>query len=139
LDKGLIHSLVWWCRSIERTFLPAADLGIHWLTERILPTFDDLQNDADEYANRRTEESAPYADPESYDPADAAATWWDFGVEFYSMASDLRQALLNMFAATLFHQFEQALLELYRKECLRFRQQKGNGLPPQRRCEVVSR
>lgn len=109
---------------MERTFLPAVDLGIQWLADRLLPTFDNLESDADQYADKRMEESAGYADPESCDPAVEAERWMDFGIEFYSMAADFRQTLLNMFAATLFHQFEQALLEMHRKECLRFKPQK---------------
>jgi hypothetical protein len=52
--------------------------------------------------------------PEDYDPGDFVDSARDEAVEFWQFMRDTRQGLINGFAATLYHLFEQQLCEFYR-------------------------
>ncbi len=59
----------------------------------------------------------PHVSPDT-DPAYLAEKAHDTGVDYYMMVSGVRQALLNVSEATLYHLFEQQLLFFLRHEIL---------------------
>lgn len=88
------------------------------LSEKILPAFNDIEEEA-----RNTQQEA-YArlsklyDPESIDPEKIADTAYHAGVNFYIMAQGIVQGITNMFCVGLRHLFEQQLLKFHRRDLL---------------------
>jgi hypothetical protein len=103
-------------------FLPDIDAFARCLTKRLLPTFESVGEEAD-----RVEQEA--WDRPSYsedtDPADLAEQARNEAITFVQMMESIRQGLINMFAASLWHALEQKLLLLHRRELLD-REERGN-------------
>ena len=92
--------------------------------EHILKTFDDLDDRAhliadDEFARYGSE---PADEDWAGDMSDVAEAATEVGLEFYEMMTSLRQSLLNLMAAGLFHFTEQQLAALCHEP--------GLGVPP---------
>jgi len=78
-----------------------------------LPGFENLNEKAEEVANRAYSELvAQPATSDNDDGAEAAEWASDRGQDFYDMMFAMRQSSLNMFAAGLYHLLEQQLADL---------------------------
>ncbi len=60
--------------------------------------------------------SAPATGDE--DPADFAEAAEQAGVSHYLLLDGIRQGMLNLFAAALYHSFEQQVMRFHRKQVL---------------------
>lgn len=82
------------------------------LERRLLPTFESISEEASEI---QKEAHSLYqhasASNEWLDPALASEVAFEAGMEHFDMVLDIRQGLLNLFAANLFHLFEQQIRE----------------------------
>jgi len=85
---------------------------------KILPVFANLSNEADEMADKTYQRLGEQFDPDQDDPASNAEKAYEAGVEYYFEMKGIEQAVLNMFAAALYHLLEQQLLMFYRLEFL---------------------
>jgi hypothetical protein len=54
-----------------------------------------------------------------HDMADAAESAQEVGLELYLQLTGVRQGVLNLFTASLYHLFEQQLMVFYRRQVLR--------------------
>jgi hypothetical protein len=95
------------------------------LKKKVLPAFEDISAEADEVEEEAFERLGRSVDPEWYDPADCADAAHDAGISFYIMADGMRQGITNLFAAGLYHLFEQWFLKFHRRELLSYREE-GN-------------
>lgn len=75
----------------------------------VLPGFERIEYDAEELANALYN-NAPYNENE--DPADTAERAHQEGVEFFQMMTPVRQTMVNLVAAGLFHHVEQQLAHI---------------------------
>lgn len=82
------------------------------LEKRLLPTFDSVGEEASEI-QKEAQSLYQYASAsnEWLDPARASEVAFEAGMEHFDMVLDIRQGLLNLFAANLFHLFEQQIRE----------------------------
>src|SRR6266545_6305057 len=88
------------------------------LSGKVLPSFEDISEEADKAEQGCYNRLASLSDPESFDPGDIVDDARDAGVAFYIMAKGVRQGIINLFTAGLYHLFEQQALRLYRTELL---------------------
>lgn len=93
------------------------------LKVRLLPSFRDIEDEANAKVDEAWEalSSMPmgeYGPP--IDESEAAEMAQDAGREHYLAMSDARQTLINSFAITLYHLWEQQVLSFHRRQVLGF-------------------
>lgn len=93
------------------------------LKVRLLPSFDDISDEADTKAQEAWDamSSMPVGEDGSLiDESEAAELAQDAGIEHYTAMSDARQTLINCFAIALYHLWEQQVLSFHRRQVLGF-------------------
>ncbi len=113
---GLENNGPFWADHIRRAFFPFIRLTREVYFNRLAPTFDSANADAD----RVTEEvwqSLGQSAGEA-DPGDLAEIAHEAGIERYLMLNDAKQTLANLYAVALHHLVEQQQLFLLRRELL---------------------
>ena len=88
------------------------------LSEKVLPAFKDIEEEAKKVQEETYERLSNIGNPEWFDPADIADDVYHAGVDFYILADGIVQGIINMFTAGLYHLFEQQFLKLHRQELL---------------------
>lgn len=109
---------LWWTRYFRETYIPQAQSLVQTLETRLLPTFDDINSEATKVADETWGNLQTLPGGENVDMGDLAEIAHEAGLEHYMMMSGLRQGLTNMFAAALYHLYEQQVLEFHRRELL---------------------
>jgi len=104
---------------------------------RLLPAFDDLEGEADQAANAEWDRLSREADPEWVDQAEVAERATEVGVAYYLSMQSVRQALINLSIAALYHLFEQQMLFFHRQQLLHPREENDASLINMR--ELMSR
>jgi hypothetical protein len=87
------------------------------LRERLLAAFDNIEEAAERETEATWDRLGEVWDPDD-DPSCAAEMAWDAGLNHYQLLSDMRQTILNLSAAALFHLFEQQMIVLLRLQIL---------------------
>jgi hypothetical protein len=107
-----------WKRAFQRDFVPQLRGIVDAVERRLLPAFETIGDEADAVADEAWEAfmSSPGTGDEY--PGDYAEEAQDAGLSHYTLLSGIRQGMLNMFAATLFHAFEQQMMFFLRREVL---------------------
>lgn len=110
----------YWSRHFREAFIPQLQLLEHTLLTRVLPAFEGLEAEAELIKEREYERlgALPASDDSSYDMADAAEDAFETSLAHYLDATSARQVVLNLWAASLHHLFEQQLLLFHRREVL---------------------
>src|SRR5437667_100798 len=90
------------------------------LEKKVIPAFGDISEEANEIEQQAFEQMGQSVDPEWYDPGDFAETAQDAGISFYITAGGMKQGVINLFAAGLYHLFEQWFLKFHRRELLSY-------------------
>jgi hypothetical protein len=105
-----------WADYVRRVFVPSLEFYRRVAMERFLPSLSDeaITEEANTVEKKAFERMGRSVSPEDYDPGDFVESAFDEGLEFYELMHDTRQGLLNGFAATLYHLFEQQLCQFYR-------------------------
>jgi hypothetical protein len=117
-----------WGRRFQTTFVPHLLRLVEVLQERLLPTFDAIDNEADARADAEWERAMHMPSDLNQDPSVFADRAFDVGLEHYNAMSDIRQSLLNIYAPALYHAWEQQLLEFFRREVLHPAEEHNNNL-----------
>ena len=113
-----------WAAYIERSFLGELALLRTTVNERLLPTFDDLDKEADEVADAwRDQPAGPDPDPEAAMEAAHQA-----GLEHYLAMRDVKQSFLNLFAVAIHHLLEQQQFFMMRKDLVPLRDENKTSL-----------
>lgn len=113
-----------WARHIRDAFVPQIRALRHTYEERIVPAFEDIDEEADEVAEQEWRRLGRGAGPNA-DPADLAETAREKGVDYYLTAQDTLQGITNLMTVGLRHLVEQQMLLFLRKALLR-RAEAGN-------------
>jgi hypothetical protein len=112
-----MHNCYYWISWSQSVFRKQVAVLREVITERVLPTFTSIENEADAISDktweRLGEEGGPYSDP-----ARDAELAENAGLTHYLYMVDARQGLLNLFAVALHHLFEQQQLTVLRQELI---------------------
>lgn len=106
-----------WARFLRDSSIPSMLLLRPLLRERILPTFNNVQAEADKIREKERERLNRSFGPDS-DPADFFEQIEMAGVEHYQRLMGIKQGVINLFIVAIYHALEQQLLFVYRKELL---------------------
>lgn len=107
-----------WSRHFECIFVPHLNRLLGVLEQRLLPTFDSVDKDAKSVEDAEYERLMSMPGDPDQDPSLVAEQAFEAGVEHYVAMSAIRQSLINSYAATLYHAWEQQLLSFHRREVL---------------------
>ena len=114
----MIRNNFFWANYIKTVFLPGIEFFSRCMLEKVIPSFDNVEDEADEIEREAFENPGGLADPEFYDPADHAEGAFEKGLEYYEWMIGTLQGIINLFTAGLYHLFEQQFLFIYRRELL---------------------
>ncbi len=109
-----MHRLVWW---IDGSFIPAVTLLRDFVSTKLLPAFDGLDEETERVLSDTLNRMSANAGPDT-DFADLAEAADDARITYYQRMSDAHQGILNLIAVAIYHQFEQQQITLVRRELL---------------------
>jgi hypothetical protein len=107
-----------WRRRFRSNFHRQLELVVHALEARLLPAYENLDDEAERATDEAWEQHMARSGREDCDPSEFAESARDAGVDYYLVHNGLRQGLVNFFAAALYHAFEQQLMSFLRRELL---------------------
>lgn len=107
-----------WSSTSRHEFSTQLAAIVDALETRILPAFDGVDKEGEAVAKDAWERfmSAPGTGDE--EPGDFVEAAEQAGVSHYVLLHGIRQGMLNLFAAALYHAFEQQVMLLFRREIL---------------------
>ena len=107
-------SLDWYHLSLLHRYKSELNVIVGALEDRLLPSFDDISEEADKAAEHAWNEyiSRP-ATTEYDDPADSAEQAEDVGINLCMLLSGVRRGAINLFAVALYHAFEQQIIHFH--------------------------
>lgn len=116
--KMEILNIDFWKPYIRNQFIRQIELLNESIQNRLIPTFNTIEKEADEISEKEWDRlrSSPYSG--DVDPADLAEKAEMAGVDHYAALSAIKQTLLNIAAAALYHLFEQQIIFFLRRELL---------------------
>lgn len=114
----MVFNVGFWERFIRNQFIHQVTIFVENIENRLLPTFDDIENEAEKVTEQEWDKLCSSCFSPDIDPSDLAEKARDAGVDHYMMLSGVKQALLNVSVTTLYHLFEQQLLFFLRREVL---------------------
>lgn len=104
-----------WPGHIRALFIPQIDRYAAVLTERVLPTFHNIDAEAGKLENETYERLLSRSSSEDPDIASLAETATGEAADFLLMMWRMKQAQINLHTVGLYHLFEQQILELHRR------------------------
>jgi hypothetical protein len=107
-----------WAHHIRSVFVREIRAFERAVVERMLPAFNGLEQEADALADSEYERLGSLPARDDIDMADLAEMAQDAGLSHYEELTGVRQAILNLCAAALFHIVEQQLLLFHRRQVL---------------------
>lgn len=112
-----------WTPLLRDDFPRQAATLAHTLKARLLPTFQNIGQEATELQERTYHDLCrrPYDD--RFDSSDLHEMAHGVAREHYQLMAGIQQGLINSFAATLYHLYEQQVLFFLRREVLHPREQ----------------
>jgi len=114
----MVFNVTFWEQFIRNQFIHQATMFVENLETRILPTFNNIENEAKKVEEQEWDRLCSSCASPDIDPADLAEKAHDAGLNYYTMVSGVKQTLLNVSATSLYHLFEQQLLFFLRREIL---------------------
>ena len=120
-----VHDPRYWQRHFQSQFVPALNLLVEVLERRLLPTFreSDINHEAEAVADEAWESFMSMPGTGEEDLSNFAELAQEAALEHYLLVTGIRQGVVNMFAAGLYHAFEQQLLYFHREELLPYSHQ----------------
>ncbi len=117
-----------WAGYFRREFTPQLRAILEVLERRLLPGFSDIEQEAEKVSEEvwKAFMSAPATGDE--DPSEFAEAAEQAGVSHYLLLDGIRQGMMNLFAAAIYHAFEQQVVLFLRKEVLDPREENAPGL-----------
>ncbi|MDH6297459.1 hypothetical protein [Agrobacterium fabrum] len=104
-----------WSRWRER-LIHELDFYMEQAEKRILSQFNNIDDEAEAYANDKYTQLAETSRPEMYDMGDLAEAAWEEGIEYYEMLDDLRNRTFLSVAAGMYHEWDKQLREWLHRE-----------------------
>ncbi len=106
--------LAWW---IDGQFVREVSTFRSVVTRRILPAFENIEDEAKEAGAEALKRLSSGAGPDD-DYASIGERAFDSEISKYELLSAARQAVLNLIAVAIYHQFEQHQITLLRRELI---------------------
>lgn len=113
----LHFNINWWEEWIRRDFIAQIEIQRDGFLKRILPTFDNLEDEADQIGEEAYTNIGTDWPPDS-DPADAAELAYDEATRYFQSMVAFRQTMLNLSIVSLYQLFEQQCIYMVRKDYL---------------------
>ena len=109
-----------WIRIVQTEFVPQLNAIVQVLEKRLLPNFEKekIGEESDRIADEDWERFMSMPATGNEDPADFADRAENAGISHYALMYGIRQGMLNLFAAALYHTFEQQVMLFHRKNVL---------------------
>ena len=108
----------YWRGIFERDFLPQLRSIVDALDSRMLPGFEGIEQEAEQHSDEMYRQLGEMPGTGDEDLSVLAEAAMDAGVNHYMLLRGIRQGIVNLFAASLFHAFEQQIMLFHRKEIL---------------------
>ncbi len=109
---------LFWATHFRRVAVAQVRILEEVLTERILPAFAAIDDDAERRSHEVYEALGQLPADDSFDMADAAETAQEAGLARYEALEGARQAVVNALTVALAHLVEQQLLFFHRRQVL---------------------
>jgi len=133
-----MHNALFWAWYVQEVLIPHYEHLEKAIFQRILPTFEAVENEAEQISNEKWECLIRQpGNPDDDDLSDLAEEAIKEGVSYYIIMMDIRQGLLNNFAVGTWHLFEQDLLFIHRRELLKPHEENDEKLL--KLCEITKR
>jgi hypothetical protein len=107
-------SELFWAHSVKELYVPAVQFFCKALSDRLLPPFSNLAEEADKFADEEFKRLGALPAFCESDGGDLAERAQDNAVVWYSSMAAVRQSVINLYAVGLRHLFEQQLFDLIR-------------------------
>ena len=117
-----------WGPALRSSFIPEIEWFVRMFLERVLTAFDNIEAEADAAADEAWEGYMQQPSDGSEDPGDYAEIAIEAGIERYTRLSNVRQALLNMSAVSLWHLVEQQILFFHKRQVLSIHEENESTL-----------
>jgi hypothetical protein len=113
-----MHNGEFWKPIFINEYIPQYELLMDTLENRLIPTFSSVNDEAKDKTDKEWKRlNQECCDPDA-DGADMAEWAEAVGINHYLNMINIQQSLNNMFAMTLYHIFEQHMMEFHRREVL---------------------
>jgi len=119
----MVLSHLFWGRVFKREFIPQLTGIFEALERRILPAFQGIEKEAEGVADDTWEKFMSTVGSGEEDPSDLAEAAQEAGVSHYMLLNGIRQGIINLFAAALYHAFEQQVILFLRRQVLHPREE----------------
>jgi len=125
----------YWRGVFLRTFCKEIHTLVEVLEQRVLPGFNSIEQESEKITSDAWDSfmSAPATGEE--DPAEFAEAAQEIGIEHYFLMTGMRQGVTNLFAAALYHLFEQQLMLFHRRQLLHPGEENDSSLFNQKEIE----
>lgn len=117
-----------WSGHFQRVFVPQIKSLHDALKDRLLPTFEKLQEEADSVEAAEWDRLMGLPSDGDFDPGDYAERAKEESSEYYELMIGVRQSIINMFAVASYHLWEQQLLTFHRRQILDPREENDQSL-----------
>lgn len=109
-----------WIKTIQSEFIPQINAIVDVLKERLLPNISDeiIDGESENISEEKWEQYMSKPSTGDEDPADFADMATSAGVSHLILLTGIRHGMLNLFAAALYHCFEQQVMWFHRKNVL---------------------
>jgi len=110
-----LHNVEYWINSV---FCKQITIFCDSFISRIWPIFDQIDSEAEEIAAKEWKRLGIFPLDEYSDMGDLAERAIDVGLEYFKAWDSVRQTMINLIVAALYHLFEQQRLLFHRKQIL---------------------
>lgn len=107
----------YWSNYFKQVFCKQITTFTDSIASRVLPTFDQIESEAEAAAEKEWERLGSLYSEDS-DMGDDAERAQEAGIDYYQSLEAVRQSLVNISATALYHMFEQQILLFHRKQVL---------------------
>jgi hypothetical protein len=114
----MIRNNRYWMHYIREGFIPEINAFADCLMSKILPAFENLNDEAEKIEQEELTRLGAIANPDSFDMGDIAEMARDRAVSHYLLMTGMFQGIINLFTTGLYHMFEQQFFMLHRRELL---------------------
>lgn len=113
-----MQNALFWARYVRENIIPYFELLEKAFSQRILPTFETVESEAEQISNKKWEQLIHQPGDPDEDLSDLEEEALEEGISYYITMMGIRQGLLNIFTVGLWHLFEQNLFFIHRRELL---------------------
>jgi len=107
-----------WASYFHSEFEPQLRATVEVLEKRLLPAFAGIEQEAEKASEEAWDAFMSMPGTGDEDPGDFAEAAEQAGVSRYMLLDSIRQGMVNLFAAALYHAFEQQVMLFLRREVL---------------------